>query len=393
MNTRKIAFEIIIKSIKDETYSNLLMRSKLDVLSLVDRSFCTNLVNGVLRNFEFLSYQYEDLIEKRISFHNKIILNMALYERFYLKKEDYVIDSEYSKLVHSKYDKSFISAILHNVNYLKTPKEDHIRCCLPSWIYDLLLSQYGDETLKKIVSVYRRIPKVYYRVNKKEYLNSQLRQLMIDDDFFVCDDNLINSDFFKNGLFYVQDYNSGQLYKHLDLTNNCTLLDVCSAPGGKLFNCLDIVDENNVYANDIYEHRINLIKDAASRLGYKNINYICKDGRQLKDIFNFEFDRILLDAPCSGLGVIGRKPDLKFHIKPNNLDELEILQYELLDSLKPLLKKNGILLYSTCTLNKKENSKLISRFIESNHDFKVLEEDTIINDLGDCFYYCKLTKV
>ena len=131
----------------------------------------------------------------------------------------------------------------------------------------------------------------------------------------------------------------------------------------------------------------------AEKLGYEGINYLNYDGRDIKDHIEIQFDRILLDAPCSGLGVIGRKPDLKFHIEPNNLDELQDIQSQLLKSMDPLLKKEGILLYSTCTLNVKENNKLIQHFLKEYDNYQLLKEETIINDLGDCFYYAKLKKV
>ncbi len=101
----------------------------------------------------------------------------------------------------------------------------------------------------------------------------------------------------------------------------------------------------------------------------------------------------MLDAPCSGLGVIGRKPDLKFHIKPADLDELQILQYQLLSSMDEMLMNGGILLYSTCTLNKKENEKLIRKFLSENEEYILMEDETIINEMGDCFYYAKMKKV
>ncbi len=210
---------------------------------------------------------------------------------------------------------------------------------------------------------------------------------------FTSNDNLIHSDEYKKGYFYIQDYNSANLYKHLDLQKDNTLLDVCCAPGSKLFNCLDVINPNNAYANDIHEHRVELIKKMADRLGYEGIHYLNLDGTLIKDNIDIKFDRILLDAPCSGLGVIGRKPDLKFHIKPSDLDSLQILQLDLINSVSKLLNVDGILLYSTCTLNKKENIKLIRKFLSSNEDYLLLEEDTIINDMGDCFYYAKLRKV
>ena len=393
MNQRLISLKILIKTIKDESYSNLLMRNELNKLEPIERKFCTELVNGVLRNYEFLEYQYKDELKESTSLKNKIILSMALYERFYLKKQDYVVNHEYVELADSKFDKSFINAVLRKVVSIKEPKEDNVKYSLPKWIYSLLSSQYDEITLRKIINVYHKVPSVYYRINKSKVSMDRIKANVIDDDFFTSDNNLLLSNEFNKGYYYVQDYNSGQLYKHLDLQANNTLLDVCSAPGSKLFNCLDIIKSSNAYANDIYPNRVELIKKAANRLGFDGINYLNYDGLDINNHLDIKFDRILLDAPCSGLGVIGRKPDLKFHIKPNSLDELEKLQADLLDCISLLLADNGILLYSTCTLNKKENDRQIIKFINRHPDFKVLEEDIIINDMGDCFYYCKLTKV
>ena len=198
---------------------------------------------------------------------------------------------------------------------------------------------------------------------------------------------------YKKGYLYVQDVNSASLYKNLDLQKDDVLLDVCCAPGSKLFNCLDILKPENCYGNDIHENRVKLIAKMADKLGFEGIHYLNHDGRELHKVLDVKFDKILLDAPCSGLGVIGRKPDLKFHIKPESLDELQKLQFELLESMKDLLKNDGILLYSTCTLNKKENGRLIRRFLSQEDRFILLKEETIINDLGDCFYYAKMKKV
>ncbi|MBR5754482.1 MAG: rRNA methyltransferase, partial [Erysipelotrichaceae bacterium] len=137
----------------------------------------------------------------------------------------------------------------------------------------------------------------------------------------------------------------------------------------------------------------NLIRKMAEKLGYEGINYLCSDGRKLNETLKMQFDRIMLDAPCSGLGVIGRKPDLKFHVRPESLDELQKLQSELIRSMDPLLKTDGIMLYSTCTLNRKENNVLVRRFLDEHPNYGLLEEDTIINGYGDAFYYAKLKKV
>ena len=396
MNQREIALEILYKTIKDESYSNLLMRNKLNELQPIQRAFVTNLVNGVLRKYEILQFQLQDILKGNTSLKNRLILLMAIYEKYYLNQKNYVVNNEYVNLAKNQHDKAFINAILHKIQEFKTTDIDHINACLPEWLYNLLKAQYNDINLKKIIDIYQNIPTVYYRLNKAKAHYDDLKHLnihIINEDIFVCDDNLINSDEYNQGLFYIQDYNSASLYKNLDLNKDMTLLDVCSAPGSKLFNCLDIIKPENAFGNDINEKRVNLIKKMAEKLGYEGINYLNYDGRDIKNHIEIQFDRILLDAPCSGLGVIGRKPDLKFHIEPNNLDELQDIQSQLLKSMDPLLKKEGILLYSTCTLNVKENNKQIQHFLKEYDNYQLLKEETIINDLGDCFYYAKLKKV
>ncbi|MBQ6493813.1 MAG: hypothetical protein IJI92_08145 [Erysipelotrichaceae bacterium] len=396
MNQRELALEILYKTILEESYSNLLMRKELNKIEPQQRAFVTNLVNGVLRKYDFLQYQFTEESNRSTSLRVKLILCMALYERFMLHEKDYVVNNEYVELGKNKYEKSFINAILHKIKTLKEADEEYIRCCLPEWIYKLLSSQYSEEELEKIIEVYQQIPQICYRINRKKCSYDDLKDkdiTIVNEDIFRSSQNLLGSEEYAKGYFYIQDLNSASLYKHLDLKEDDLLLDVCSAPGSKLFNCLDIVKEENAYANDLHENRVELIKKMAQKLGYEKINYLNCDGRKLKDIVDIKFDKILLDAPCSGLGVIGRKPDLKFHISPESLDELEKIQYELLAVCSKMLKKNGIILYATCTLNRKENGRLVSRFICENESYIIEDEDTIINGEGDCFYYAKIRKV
>ncbi len=395
MNQREIALDILYKTIKDESYSNLLMRQELNKVEPIHRAFITNLVNGVLRKYELLIYQIKDDVSENTPLKLKLILCLALYEKFFLHEKEYAVNYEYVELCKNKYDKAFVNAILRKTTVLKETNIAYVKYCLPEWMYKLLSSQYDEETLLRILDVYQTVPNVYYRINKNKCSFDDLKDLgikKINDDVFTCENNLINTSLYAQGYFYIQDYNSSSLYKHLDLQRNNTLLDVCSAPGSKLFNCLDVLNPYNCYANDLYPHRVELIKKMAYKLGYKGINYLNYDGNLIKNNVDIKFDRIMLDAPCSGLGVIGRKPDLKFHIEPNNLDELQKIQHDLLINVKDLLNDKGILLYSTCTLNKKENSKLITTFLSQALDYTLLEEDTIVNDMGDCFYYAKLQR-
>ncbi len=390
MTERQLALEIIYKTISDNSYTNLLMRHKLNEIEPSKRPFVTNLVIGVLKKYDYLLFLLKDYIKSNTSTKNKVILSMALYEKIYLNKASYIFN-EYVNLGKNDYDKAFINAVLHNdIKVIKSDNE-YINESLPKWLYDLLSKQYNDDELKKILDNYQRIPTIYYRINHHKKLSVKDIDF-VNKDIFTSENNLLNSEEFKEGQFYIQDINSASLYENLDLKEDDYLLDVCSAPGGKLFNCLDIVKPSMAYANELHANRLELIKKKASVLGFEGIHYINYDGRDLNKHFKKKFNKIILDVPCSGLGTIGRKPDLKYHIKPENLDELQTIQSELLDNIKDLLEDKGILLYSTCTLNKKENSKQIEKFLANNTNFKLLKEDTIINEFGDCFYFAKLTK-
>lgn len=392
---RKIAFEIIYRTIYDNTFTNLLMRSLLQKLPNIQRAFVTNLVNGVLKNFDYLCYQHSDLYTK-INKRNKVILSMALYERFFLDEKDYVVNNEYVSLGQNEFDRKFLNAILHKIDKLKECEDEYINHSLPNWLYSLLSKQYSENELNTILENYKRIPKVYYHINPKKFdhtLFDKFNLTRISDYLFEAKSNLINSEEFKNGMFYVQDINAAKLVEQFDFNENDTFLDACSAPGSKLFNALEYIKPSNAYANDISEKRVKLIKDKATLLGFDGVNYSSYDASNLSNYFSVKFDKILLDVPCSGLGVIGRRPDIKYHVTPNSLDELEVIQEKILNNVSSLLKSNGQLIYSTCTLNKKENEKQITKFLNNHSDFRLVRNETIINLYGDMFFYALLIKV
>ena len=343
MNTRETALDIIHKTMNEDSYTNLLMRKKLESVAPISRPFITNLVSGVLREYDHLIYQAKDLIDTRTSLRNRIIIAMALYERFYLGEKEYAVNNEYVSLARNKYDRSFINAVLRKTDELKKSEHEYINQSLPEWLYSLLKKQYSEEDLAKILACYKRIPKLYYRINHRKASFSDLEDIeVINDDIFTAKENLIGSKAMKDGLFYIQDINSAGLYRHLDLKKDDTLLDICSAPGSKLFNCLDVIEAENAYANDLHEQRVELIRKKAETLGFTGISYLCHDGRTLGEVLNRRFDKIMLDASCSGLGTLGRKPDLKYHIRPSSLDELEKLQAQLLISAGDLLDRKSV---------------------------------------------------
>ena len=392
---RLIALNILRKTISDESFTSLLMRKELEKLEKVQRPFVTNIVQGVLKNYELLEYNV-NLYVRKTSLTNKLILMMALYERYFLKEKEYAVNNSYVELSKTKYDKSFINATLRNIRELKYSDNEWINVSLPEWLYKLIKKQYPDD-YRTIIENYHSVHKTYYRLNPNktdfDYLKDKYDIEIMENNVFISKQNLINTDDFNNGFFYIQDINAAKLTSVLKLKEDYTLLDVCSAPGSKLFNTLELLKDSNTFSNDLNSTRLELIKKKALILGYKNINFLNCDGRYLNSKLNMKFDVIMMDVPCSGLGVIGRKPDIKFHIKPENLDELQNIGYEILNNCSKLLKEDGQILYSTCTINHKENEKQIEKFIKNNPEFKIIEEKTIIESYGDLFYYCLLSRV
>lgn len=395
---REIAYTILCSSLKGEKYANLAMQKDLNILPFKQRPLVTELVNGVLRNFYYLEYQFKDSIKKDTRLELRIILAMAYYELYFLGEKAYAVVNEYVSLASEK-EKSFINAILRRAQkqkFITSLDNKHlaIKHSLPLFIVNLLAKQYNSEDFLYILDDSLKAPKIFYHLSplvQKEQLN-ELDVTFLSERVFVSEKNLINIPYFKKGLFYVQDYNASKIVDMLSLTKDSLFLDMCSSPGAKLFNALEIVMEENVYSNDVTPKRLALIKAKAQQLGFKKINYTCSDACLLSNKYKFKFNRILLDAPCSGLGVLKRKPDIRYRLKPENLDELQFLQQELLASAFNLLADDGILVYSTCTLNRKENDKQIAKFLKTFPQMVLVEEKLFLKEDGDHFYAAKLKK-
>ena len=398
---RKMAYEIIKASLVDKEFANLNLKKRLNELKPIQRGFVTELVNGVLRNYYLLEYQFIDYVDAKSKIDLKIILAMSIYERFFLGKDAFVTVNEYVELAKNKSEKGFINAVLRKIDTFKEPDTSNIEGIaiahsLPLWIAKMLYKQYDQEMFNYLITDLENEPKVFYRINPNKATYDTLKHLdieMIDERIFIAKENLIKKEEFIKGYYYVQDYNSSKIVDFLSLEAKHRYLDVCSAPGSKLFNALEIVDEENVYANDLHAHRLELIKKRAKELGYSKINYLNQDATTLKSQDIGLFDRILVDAPCSGLGVLKRKPDLRYRIEPNNIDEIVKVQADILDTCADLLNIGGIMVYSTCTINTKENRKQVANFIKRHPNFELVEDKDLIERAdSDRFYVAKLLK-
>ncbi|MGL5530920.1 MAG: methyltransferase domain-containing protein, partial [Culicoidibacterales bacterium] len=202
--------------------------------------------------------------------------------------------------------------------------------------------------------------------------------------------NIGNTTEFSEGYLSIQDEASMQVAPLLDPKPGERILDMCAAPGGKTCHIAELMNnEGVVIANDVHEHKLTLIANQAERLGITCIEPICHDATTLASVFpKASFDRILVDAPCSGLGVIRRKPEIRYNIKPQDLDSLLAIQHQLLETALELIKPDGIIVYSTCTINKKENEKQL----EQLSGVEIIEQKQFTGADGqtDGFYMSKL---
>lgn len=284
---------------------------------------------------------------------------------------------------------------------------------MPEWIIKELLKNNNIKDVEQICKNSNIKPKTTIRVNRlkttKEELINRLEKEEIEysnvnkednlaEDFLILNKvkNIENLDLFKEGFFTIQDISAGLTAKILNPKQGENVLDACSAPGGKTTYIAELMkNSGNIEAWDIHEHRTKLVEKNAQRLGIKIIDTHVKDATKYDETLNEKFDKILLDVPCLGTGVIKRKPDIKWQRKVEDIQEITEIQKTILNNCSKYLKKEGDLVYSTCSIFKEENENIIKEFLEKNCNFEI-KSNTIINIIPDeekdGFFICKLHK-
>lgn len=413
-NVRYVAFDIIHEVVYQDGYSNLLLKNKINHFEDKDKALITNIVYGVLQNYDLLKHQLTLLDYQKLSHKNEIIILMSLYQKHFLDKiPDYAIVNEALKIVKaisSKYETSFVAALLnealHNdLTYLDSDNNiDNlsIKYSHPQWLIKMWLKQYGEAITLKMLENNLEKADLFMRYNPI----TQQQQLIEDNDLYQATafanaytyhgGNVSDLAEYQRGMVSVQDLSSQQVGSLLNPQPGMKVLDMCAAPGIKTTHLAELMgNEGQIDAIDIHEHKIKLIEENAWRLGLDIINAKHYDATQLSDYIPDEtYDMILCDAPCTGLGVIKRKPEIKYQDIAISMDQIMKTQAQLLEQAYPLLKAGGKLVYSTCTVNKKENEKQVQRFLAKYEDLELISEKTIFNFEynSDSFYMALIVK-
>lgn len=406
-SSRLIAFETLYKIFYDDSYSNLALESALSY-SKDDKAFISALVYGVAERKITLDYYINKYLDKKAKPKIMTILRMGAYQLIYMEKvpaSAAINESvELAKIIKQDFYTKLINAVLHKIaNDCEEITETYLKYSVPENLLNMWYKQYGKETVDGFLPYINGRPPVFAIPNTL-YVDAEELSYELLSDGIECecfnDVVVINSSFdlkkskaFNNGLFHIEDLSSYECACLLDAKENDIVLDLCSAPGGKAFTIAERMhNEGELYACDLYEHRIKLIDSGAERLGINIIKTGINDASEFCENLPVA-DKILCDVPCSGLGIIRRKPEIRYK-SLDSIKELPNLQLEILATASKYLKTGGTLVYSTCALNKKENEKVVSAFLKENDCFVLEKEKTCFPSEygGDGFYMAKLVR-
>lgn len=432
--TREIALKVLYKIDKEQAYSNIELNEQIKQnrknINEKDIGLISEIVYGVTTwrlTLDEIIKKYSKIKLKKISPWIINILRMGIYQIIFLDKIPKSAAVNESVNLAKRYGHSsssnFVNAILRKVektDYEELFKIEHYidriskTTSMPKWIVEELIKENGTKLANEICKNSNLKPNISIRVNKlkitKEELVQKLQQKGIEcrepqnkkisnvQDFLILNKvkNIENLQEFKDGLFTIQDLSAGQTAKILDPKPGDKVLDACSAPGGKTTYLAELMkNDGKIVAWDIHEHRTKLVKQNAERLGIKIIETQVKDASEYDKNLEEKFDKILLDVPCLGIGVIKRKPDIKWQRKPEDIKEITAIQRKILEKCSKYLKKGGTLVYSTCSILKEENEEIIMKFLKENNEFETDKENIVNilpNEEEDGFFICKIYK-
>lgn len=394
-NLRYISVLILDKIFKDKAYSNLVLKNYLEKYSLkdVDKKLVTEIVYGTIKYKlsidNILNKFVKKIDEKDISV---MILRSALYQLNYLDRvPKYAVLNESVEISKKlcKFKSSFVNGVLRNYlrnkdvikNSKNTLEQEY---SFVSWMVKLFKNQFPNDYIDIMKSLNGRA-EVCYRINSYKISKEELFDKFQNLKFEIINDsrnainiknlsNVFEDEVYKKGFITVQDLSSQIVCEIMNPVENDFILDLCGAPGGKSTYLAELIKDNGkIISCDLHEHKINLISQNAKRLGLKSLELKLNDALVLNKSFVGCFDKVLLDAPCSGLGVIRKKPEIKWFKNQEDLEQIINIQRKMVEISSKYVKVGGILMYTTCTLNKNENENIVNEFLKNNENF-VLEE-------------------
>jgi len=437
MDTRKISFDILKKIETEDAYVGDVLDSALRTMQFSDkrdRAFITRLVEGVTErriSLDFLIAKFSTKgkkQEKKVD--TQIILRMGIYQIRYMDSvPDNAAVSEMVNLTKSLgYEglSGYINGLLRNVARAKEERKldsylvsrMDTRYSTPQWLCDFFVKTYGKDVARAILEDQYIEHDTVVRVNTLKTTAAELKDsfekagitvkagILSERSLRISGyDSIRRLPGYRDGLFVVQDETSTYTVEHIGINPGDKVLDICAAPGGKSLLAYELTcgtdkDGNKVSgtvcSRDISENKIEKIRENAERLGVTSLNLEISDATELDETLaslpdDEKFDVVIADVPCSGLGIMGRKNDIKYHMTADIMKELSEQGLVILKNASQYVKPYGRICFSTCTINPAENGNVVRAFLDSS-DFSILDERTFLQgvDGSDGFYYCIL---
>ncbi len=425
-NSRKIAYDIIYDVKYNKAYSNISLNKAFKNPNIDNREkgFITELVYGTLTRLIYLDAMIDPFLDKKSSKVTKqarVVLEMGFYQiEFMDSVSEFAAVDESVKLVKQTDNRSvgFVNAVLRrrlrkgNLLELKDIKDKgkrlSVEFSVSEYIARRFLKIYKEDFARELLSSMLEKPSLFIRLNTLKSNKEELEESLRVENLEFKSNDIINGAYelsgmknigvnplFKKGAFVIQDLSSMLAVRALMPTKGDEVLDICSAPGGKSFYIADLMNNNgHIDSMDISEHKIGMLKKRAIDLGIDIITATVMDATIYNNEMKSKYDKILVDAPCSGFGIIRRKPEIRYKTYEDVVD-LPDIQYAILENASKYLKDDGLLVYSTCTLEKKENIDVIDKFLKNNADFYLEDEIKELYpniDNTDGFFIARLKK-
>ena len=402
---RSLALAVLEDVLVNQAYSNIALNKHLkgSQLSVADKGLVTEIVYGTVARKLTLEWYLSHFIEDRDKLDNwlYVLLLMSAYQLRYLDKiPNHAVVNEAVELAKArkKGSEKLVNAVLRRIlregwpdidSIKRKNKRDSIAYSLPVWLVSKLKEEYGEERAQAIFKSLLVRNKASIRVvdlSRKE----EIKAVLEATDSPLAATGLVKEhghfaghDLFAEGVITIQDESSQLVAPTLDPQGDEQVLDACAAPGGKTAHIASYLTSGKVTALDLYDHKLDLIQENAERLGVaERVQTQKLDARKVHEFFGRDsFDKILVDAPCSGIGLLRRKPDIKYNKETADFTSLQEIQLEILGSVCQTLRKGGIITYSTCTIVSEENFQVVEAFLESHPEFEQVKLEHECKDI------------
>lgn len=419
-NTRELALDMLLAIDRDGQYSHLVLRDVLDkyqYLSKQERAFLTRLTEGTVERMLTLDYVIDHFSKTKVKKMKPLIrelMRLSVYQIMYMDGvPDAAVCNEAVKLARKRGFSGlsgFVNGVLRSVarGWKDVAfQNESVRYSVPEWIIDGWNADYGRDVTEKMLEAFMQPAKITVRTNKQKCTPEELKDRLSQEGVTVEAiegisyafalsgfDYLAGLGSFQDGWFYVQDISSMTVAHAADPKKGDYIIDVCAAPGGKSSHLAELLDGSGmVEARDLTEYKVGLIEENILRHDLHNMKAVQQDATLFDEASVEKADILICDLPCSGLGVIGRKSDIRYKMTAEKAHDLAVLQQEMLDTVWKYVKRGGKLIYSTCTIHKEENEDNVAAFLQKHPQFTLVEQRQIFPMEGsDGFFVAKMIR-